>query len=106
MHNRIGRRAAVAGADRMAVEDVMGSVPHLLPNEGVLVPRRRVAADAMRLVNRNPNSPAVVGTLCHALQISELTERAPCMDGAMTLAAAGRGPGGSPVLGHFVRRWI
>src|SRR5947209_6225229 len=75
MHNRIGRRAAVAGVDRMAVEDVMASVLHFLPNEAVVVLRRARAADpAMRRANPNRHSPAMVGALCDLPRISKTTD--------------------------------
>ena len=52
MDNRIGRRAAIAGADRMAADDVMGSVLQLLPNEDSQLLRHMPLADgaAKRLI--------------------------------------------------------
>jgi hypothetical protein len=59
MHNRIGRRAAVAGVDRMAVEeDVMASVLHSLLNEGVTVLRPTIVGEpAICLGEPNRLSP-------------------------------------------------
>src|SRR5262245_42884426 len=69
MHNRIGRRAAVAGVDRMAVEDVVASVLHFLPNEDAVVLQRAPApSGTMRLV------PGLAGAPIDLAQLSE-TER-------------------------------
>jgi hypothetical protein len=59
MHNRIGRRAAVAGVDRMAVEeDLMASVLHSLLNEGVTVLRPTIVGEpAICLGEPNRLSP-------------------------------------------------
>lgn len=107
MHNRIGRRAAVAGVDRMAVEDVVASVLHFLPNEDAIVLRRATGAGAaMRRV------PAMVGTRVEHVQISD-TEDCPFPMGRaiaratacfvpMSLAARGNA-GALPTRGQLVR---
>jgi hypothetical protein len=109
MHNCIGRRAAIAGVDRMAVEDVMASVLHSLPNEGALVRRCRAAVDlAMRPANASPS--ASVRTPADPAQMSGTTHCALRMGRAITRVIknivptlAGRGAGELPtMLGQFV----
>jgi hypothetical protein len=112
MHNCIGRRAAIAGVDRMAVEDVMASVLHSLPNEGVLVGGCGAAVDlAMRLANASRLSGSV-RTPADLAQMSGTTHCALHMGRAITrviknivrtLASVGRGAGELPtMLGQFV----
>jgi hypothetical protein len=111
MHNRIGRRAAVAGVDRMAVEDVMTSVLHFLLNEAAIALLRRTGADmTIRPANPDRQSPAEIGALA---RISQTTDCAFCMGRAITRAiasflrtsaAVGRGAVVLPALGQFTRR--
>jgi hypothetical protein len=111
MHNRIGRRAAAAGVDRMAAEDVMASVLHVLLNEAAVALWPRTGANvAMRPANPNRQSPAEVGALA---RISKTTDCAVRMSRAITRAitsflrtsaAVGRGAVVLPVLTQFIRR--
>jgi hypothetical protein len=101
MHNRIGRRAAIAGVDRMAVEAVMGSILQPPPNEGAFVPRDWIAPAAMQ---------RAINGLCHLRSMGKTPDRALCMDVAITragiTAAFGQGAGLSSMLGQIVRSRI
>jgi hypothetical protein len=112
MHNRIGRRAAIAGVDRMAVEDVMASVLHSLPNEATLVRRCGAAVDlATRPAKasrpsasvRAPADPAQMSGTTHcALRMGRAITRV-IKNVARTLASVGRAAGELPMMpGQFV----
>jgi hypothetical protein len=112
MHNRIGRRAAIAGVDRMAVGDVMASVPHSLPNEGVLVRRCGAAVDLAAGPANASRPSASVRAPADPAQMSGTTHCALRMGPAITraikravriLASAGGDAGELPtMLGQFV----
>ena len=89
MHNRIGRRAAVAGVDRMAVEDVVASVLHFLPNEDAGVLQR---------------VPAPNGTMCLVERCAFRGRQAITRATILRLTPAARcNAGVLPMRGQFVR---
>ena len=86
MDNRIGRRAAIAGADRMAADDVMGSVLQLLPNEDSQLLRHMPLADgALRAANPTRPSSAVLGVIGAVVESGG--ERILCAGRAIAYAA-------------------
>jgi hypothetical protein len=78
MSNRIGRRAAIAGVDRMAAEDIAGSIRLILPNKGPVVRGYMSAADAgLHAVSASSRSPAVSGAIGALAGVdAEFTENA------------------------------
>ena len=107
MHNRIGRRAAVAGVDRMAVEDVVASVLHFLPNEDAVALQRAPGPNpAMRLVPGLAGAPADLAQISHTQDCAFRGRQTVADATAIVLRinpAARRNAGVSPMRGQFVR---